>query len=334
MPAPTTTMRATYPLTSAWARFSSSGENGFATKALRPSRSASRSWASGPLPLVRIAPRSGRRLRSARNAASAPRGGTPTSRIATSKRAGSTENRRRAASRAQATRQPARSRSRVSSVSRISSSSTTSTLGAASDIGRMVLAGSLTNGEQKAKVRVSPMDESDYVELRCRSAFSFLEGASNPEDLAERAAQLGHPAVALADRAGLYGIPRVPQAARAAGVRALVGAEVALAGEERSLLLLVESRAGYRNLCRLLTLGQARAPKGECRASWDELEDHAGGLVALARGDGGLTLAHLDRARAVFPGRLWVGVSRSGERRGEVAVRLAGAHPRQRGVSI
>ena len=55
---------------------------------------------------------------------------------------------------------------------------------------------------------------ADYVELRCRSAFSFLEGASNPEDLVERAAELGHPALALADRGGLYGAPRFHQAAR------------------------------------------------------------------------------------------------------------------------
>ena len=59
----------------------------------------------------------------------------------------------------------------------------------------------------------------DYVELRCRSAFSFLEAASNPEDLVEAAAELGHPALALADRGGLYGIPRFHQAARRAGIR-------------------------------------------------------------------------------------------------------------------
>ena len=62
----------------------------------------------------------------------------------------------------------------------------------------------------------APHPAADYVELRCRSAFSFLEGASNPEDLAERAAELGHPALALADRGGLYGMPRFHQAAAAA----------------------------------------------------------------------------------------------------------------------
>jgi error-prone DNA polymerase len=182
------------------------------------------------------------------------------------------------------------------------------------------------------------VDASDYVELRCRSAFSFLEGASNPEDLAARAAELGHRALALADRGGVYGLPRFHQAARAADLRAIHGAtcrvgdgraaaaprpgaapagaaEPALAGAEApSLLLLAESREGYRHLCRLLTRGQARAPKGECLATWDELEEHAAGLVALARGDGRLTRAFLDRVQATFPGRTFVDVSRTRER--------------------
>ena len=68
----------------------------------------------------------------------------------------------------------------------------------------------------------------DYVELRCRSAFSFLDGASNPEDLVARAAEQGHGALALADRDGLYGAPRFHAAARAAGLRPIVGAEVTL----------------------------------------------------------------------------------------------------------
>ena len=68
----------------------------------------------------------------------------------------------------------------------------------------------------------------DYIELRARSAFSFLEGASNPEDLVERAGALDYPALALADRGGVYGAPRFHQAARRAGVRAILGAEIDL----------------------------------------------------------------------------------------------------------
>jgi error-prone DNA polymerase len=169
------------------------------------------------------------------------------------------------------------------------------------------------------------LDDSDYVELRCRSAFSFLAGASNPEELAERAAGTGHPALALADRAGLYGIPRFHQAARRAGVRAIVGADVPVRGSGRDLTLLVETPSGYRNLCRLLTLGQKRGAKGECATEWDEVEAHAGGLTALVRGDGALTRAFLDRAHGVFGARLAVYVARSGERSGEAELRFAAA---------
>ena len=84
-----------------------------------------------------------------------------------------------------------------------------------------------------------PPYASDYVELRCRSAFSFLEGASNPEDLAERAAELEHPVLGLADRGGLYGIPRFHKAAAATGVRAIVGARVEVEGTGSELTLLV-----------------------------------------------------------------------------------------------
>jgi error-prone DNA polymerase len=167
------------------------------------------------------------------------------------------------------------------------------------------------------------------VELRCRSAFSFLEGASNPEDLVDRAVELGHGALALADRGGLYGAPRFHRAARRAGLRAILGAELDVGpapdapdGAGR-LLLLVESPAGWRRLSRLITLAQARAPKGRAVATWEDVESHAADLVALLRGDASLSPALLDRARAAFPGRLWVDVARSGERRAAAAARRA-----------
>ncbi|MGH2670118.1 MAG: PHP domain-containing protein, partial [bacterium] len=149
----------------------------------------------------------------------------------------------------------------------------------------------------------------DYVELRCRSAFSFLEASSNPEDLAAVAAERGHCALALADDNGLYGIPRFHLAARAVGLRAIVGATLQVAREERpgtdALLLLVETPRGYRNLARLLTCGHVRAGKEQALVSWSEVEEHASDLTALVRGDARLTPALLDRARAHFPGRLW-----------------------------
>src|SRR5262245_56522758 len=101
----------------------------------------------------------------------------------------------------------------------------------------------------------------DYVELATASAFSFLEGASQPERLAERAAQLGYPALALVDADGVYGAPRFHRAATEAGVRPLVGAALTLADGSR-LPVLVETAEGYRALCRVLTRVKARAPKG------------------------------------------------------------------------
>lgn len=166
---------------------------------------------------------------------------------------------------------------------------------------------------------------SDYVELRCASAFSFLAGASSPEDLVERAAATGHRALALADRDGLYGIPRFHQAAAATGLAAIVGARVAVR-DGPGLLLLVETPRGYRNLSRLLTAAHARSGGRATRwVGWDELEAHAGGLVALVRGDAALAEAALDRTRALLPGRTWVDVSRHLDRRRAAAARRAAA---------
>src|SRR5882724_7209770 len=178
------------------------------------------------------------------------------------------------------------------------------------------------------------MKAADYVELRCRSAFSFLAGASLPEDLVERAAVLGYDALALADARGVYGAPRFFQAARRAGLRALVGAEVPVAGAGR-LWLLVESRTGYRNLCRLLTAGALGRAKGEALVTWADVEEHAAGLHCLAGGAEGPLAGtdaapNLARLRAIFGPRLAVDVHRHGERAGERLARrladLAAAH--------
>ena len=175
---------------------------------------------------------------------------------------------------------------------------------------------------------------TDYVELRCRSAFSFLAGASLPEDLVDRAAALDHDTLALADRNGVYGAPRFFQAARKAGVRPLVGAEVPIAGGGM-LWLLVESRAGYRNLCRLLTAGALGREKGKAEATWAQVEEHAAGLHCLAGGmEGPLAGAdaaeNVRRLQRIFRERLAVDVHRHGERAGERLARrladLAAAH--------
>jgi len=172
-----------------------------------------------------------------------------------------------------------------------------------------------------------PAPSPEYVELRCKSAFTFLEAASNPEDLVDRAAELGYPALALGDVGGVYGIPRFYRAASAAGLRAIVGAQVFVADADARpapLLLLVETPRGYSNLCRILTASHAHAAKGETLNRWEEIEACAEGLTALARGDDSLRPSVLDRARAIF-GRdqLWVDVSRHLDRAAEAAARRA-----------
>src|ERR1700733_13686164 len=145
------------------------------------------------------------------------------------------------------------------------------------------------------------MTSLPYIELRARTAFSFLEGATTPEDLADRAAELGYPAIAMGDRDGVYGHPRFYQAAKKAGVKAIVGADLTLEDDSR-LYLLVPDRERYRNLCRMITASKCRIlrhdgplgvdgnpppiypAKGESRISFDDLDRFGAGLICLAGG--------------------------------------------------
>jgi error-prone DNA polymerase len=124
-----------------------------------------------------------------------------------------------------------------------------------------------------------------YSELHASSAFSFLDGASLPEALVDRAAALGYRALALLDRDGVYGAPRFHLAAKRAGIKAIIGAELTIgvgtAASVCRLPVLVESADGYRNLCRLVTRMKLRAPKGEGSLALEELDGHTSGLVAL-----------------------------------------------------
>src|SRR5256885_15706446 len=119
-----------------------------------------------------------------------------------------------------------------------------------------------------------------YVELHACSAFSFLRGASFPEQLAERAAELDLPAVALLDRNGVYGAQRFSVACREQGVRPIIGSDLTI--EDGSLLpVLVENRTGYKNLCELLTQAHLRSEKGSCAIRWEELAQFSEGLIPL-----------------------------------------------------
>jgi error-prone DNA polymerase len=167
------------------------------------------------------------------------------------------------------------------------------------------------------------LNHSMYVELHARSAFSFLEGASLPEELIAVCAQLKMPAMALLDTDGVYGAPRFHLAAGKAKIKAHIGAEVtcqtqisdfrfqiedskpsktpsiynlksAICNPFR-LPLLVASRAGYQNLCRLITKMKLRAKKGEGAVFAEELEEHAEGLICLTGGAEGPLAAALQQ---------------------------------------
>src|SRR5436190_5204267 len=125
-----------------------------------------------------------------------------------------------------------------------------------------------------------------YVELHAHSAYSFLDGASTPEELLAAAAVHGYSALALTDHDGLWGAMEFAQAARGLAIKAITGAELSLT-DGSHLTLLVQDRDGYRNLCRLVTHAHAdtrtspREPTPP-RVSLDQLEQHAAGLVCLS----------------------------------------------------
>src|SRR5439155_17119508 len=147
-----------------------------------------------------------------------------------------------------------------------------------------------------------------YVELHVRSAFSFLQGASTPEELIATCAELKMPSMALLDQNGLYGAARFHLAGKKLGVKAHIGAEIAVQSQTSkvqnptphkrtldsrvmSIPLLVRNRTGYQNLSRMITLMKLRVPKhakpGECAVTPDELATYAEGLLCLTGADDG-----------------------------------------------
>lgn len=138
---------------------------------------------------------------------------------------------------------------------------------------------------------------SGYVELHAHSAYSFLDGASLPEELAFQAHKLGMKALALTDHNGLYGSMEFAHAAKAWGVQPITGAEVRLEGGSH-LTLLAESQRGYANLCRLLSEAHLGRPKGEAQVSMESLERHHAGLIALSGCRQGEIARLLDAGRA------------------------------------
>ncbi|MDX1983834.1 MAG: error-prone DNA polymerase [Bryobacteraceae bacterium] len=122
-----------------------------------------------------------------------------------------------------------------------------------------------------------------FPELHARSAFSFLEGASVPEDLADECARLEIPAMALLDTDNVCGAPRFYMAAKKLGLKAHIGAEIT-AAEGGRYILLAENRTGYQNLCRLITAMKLRSAKGQAAATVEEFRRFSPGLIAITRG--------------------------------------------------
>src|SRR4029079_14243452 len=147
-----------------------------------------------------------------------------------------------------------------------------------------------------------------YIELHTRSAFSFLEGGSVPEELIAVGLELDMPSMALLDRNGMYGAPRFHLSARKNGIKAHIGAEISVQAPVfnaqsskiiYSIPLLAHSRKGYQNLCRLITLMKLRVPEhakeGECVVTPEELAAHAEGLICLTGSVDGPIAKSIDR---------------------------------------
>ena len=118
-----------------------------------------------------------------------------------------------------------------------------------------------------------------YAELHALTNFTFLEGASHPDELVARAAELGYAALAITDRQSLAGVVRAHRAAKEAGLKLLIGAEI-YPRDAWPAVLLATDRAAYGRLARLLTVGCRRAAKGACELHWDDVAAHADGLLA------------------------------------------------------
>ena len=138
-----------------------------------------------------------------------------------------------------------------------------------------------------------------YVPLWCKTGYSFLEGASHPEELVKQCSEYGLSAMAVTDCDGVYGIVRAHVEAKQLGLHLIVGSQITVT-DGSIVLLLCRNRQGYGNLCRLVTAGRLRSPKGECRVSWREIFSYAEGLIAIW-GIGGLPAKNIRSALGFRP---------------------------------
>jgi error-prone DNA polymerase len=117
-----------------------------------------------------------------------------------------------------------------------------------------------------------------YAELHCKTNFSFLEGASHPDELVNRSTMLGYAGLAITDQSSVAGVVRAHVAAKKTGQKLVIGAEITMA-DAGAVLLWAMNREGYGRLCRLLTRGRRQAPKGECHLTFADVAEHSHGLL-------------------------------------------------------
>src|SRR6201984_2186888 len=139
-----------------------------------------------------------------------------------------------------------------------------------------------------------------YAELQVTTNFSFLRGASHPDELVLTAAALDHQAIAITDRNSFAGIVRAHHAAKQVEIRLIVGCRLDL-NDGTSLLAYPMDRAAYGRLTRLLTLGKRRAPKGECHLDYADVVAYGEGQILLV-----LSPETAARVAADFPGRAYL----------------------------
>ncbi len=152
--------------------------------------------------------------------------------------------------------------------------------------------------------------------LVCKSHYSFLEGASHPEELVTACADYGYAGLGLSDRNGVYGVVKAHTRALERGLKLVVGAQLSME-DGSELVLLARDKAGYAHLCGLISRGSLRSEKGSCKVMWDEVCAHASGLVALWGGTRGRLALEAPcrdlagRLREAFGPRLYAWLSRA-----------------------
>src|SRR5512139_546392 len=148
---------------------------------------------------------------------------------------------------------------------------------------------------------------SQYAELHCLSNFTFLRGASHPEELVQRAHELGYTALAITDECSLAGIVRAHVAAKACGLRLIVGSEIRFA-DGLGIVLLATDRTGYGNLSALITQGRRNDIKGRYSLALSDIQHGLPGCLALLLADPLPAPSQAQQIAAAFPGRAWLAV--------------------------